>query len=731
MRDQTDTSHPDRPSLLLGTAHLGALWALAIVQPMLSLLGGSPEFFVARTNTPGQIIVYVVTLTFGPPMLALLVEAVAGRVSRNLRWGIHLFLMALVGSLLALSVLKRYSDLPSGVLIGGSVVLAVLGAWAYSRFRFPRAFMDILTPAPIVLLLVFFFFSSASKVVLPEGDPEPVSVSIENPAPVLVIAFDEFPLVTLMDGRASIDGSRYPNFHALAAESNWYLNASSAGAYTPVALPALLTGQSASQERLPIAPEYPQSIFTLLGDRYHLNVHELVTQICPESLCPRGSRDFGYDSGTGALFSDLFVVSQHLLLPNSLREDLPDISKAFGGFGDDARETPAELDEPATEVITAERSARGGAREIGRVILGASQEDSEVRVAELIEGLNTGGRERLDLIHLLKPHYPWKHIPDGQRYTNLSNEWVGLLPDDREWKADQRVVDIATQRGLLEVGYTDMLFGRIRDALKKRGVWDETLVVVTADHGAGFSARVERRRAVRENLGWIGSIPLFIKAPGQAQGRVVRRHTCAYTVLPEIADQLGIDYPWATKACPEEEVLILNSPSGSTTGTVGEMTAQRNRNLARIQRIFTTGTGWRPVFQSGPRKGLIGRRVGDFRRLPPLGDQFAVPEERNAVKDFDPTAPALRGLLQRGPVRGLDEGEVLAIAVDGRIEAVGWTFRDRIRSGSGYSILLPPWSLERGFNRLDIYLVRDRGRALRLLYSGAGRLEEGSGPSGP
>ncbi len=39
-----------RPSVLLGVAHLTALWALAIVQPMLSLLGDSPEFFVTRSK---------------------------------------------------------------------------------------------------------------------------------------------------------------------------------------------------------------------------------------------------------------------------------------------------------------------------------------------------------------------------------------------------------------------------------------------------------------------------------------------------------------------------------------------------------------------------------------------------------------------------------------------------------------------------------------------------------
>ena len=43
-----------RPSLILGAAHLAALWALTFAQPMLDLLGENPDFFVARGNSSGQ-----------------------------------------------------------------------------------------------------------------------------------------------------------------------------------------------------------------------------------------------------------------------------------------------------------------------------------------------------------------------------------------------------------------------------------------------------------------------------------------------------------------------------------------------------------------------------------------------------------------------------------------------------------------------------------------------------
>lgn len=107
--------------------------------------------------------------------------------------------------------------------------------------------------------------------------------------------------------------------------------------------------------------------------------------------------------------------------------------------------------------------------------------------------IKRGATNTLDLIHIEKPHYPWRHIPSGQRYSNLTSEWSGLLPNDGPWEAPPRIVDIGLQRHLLEVGYTDTLLGLITDRLKETGLWDRALVVVTADHGGAFKSRVDRR----------------------------------------------------------------------------------------------------------------------------------------------------------------------------------------------------------------------------------------------
>ncbi len=713
---------------------------------MLSLLGDNPEFFVARGNTTSQIIVYSLVLAFVAPLIALGLEAIARLINRNLQWGLHLGLMTLFAACFVLQLIKGVG-MPAGVLIAVSLLLAGLFVFAYASWSFPRSFMDILSIAPVVILIVFFGFSSTSRLVLPKEQPDPVDVTVGNPVPVVMVIFDEFPTGSLMGENNQVDGTRFPAFADLASSSTWYRNATAAGAYTPIAAPSILSGETPDNSKLPIAADHPRSLFTLLGKTYELRVQEAATQICPEELCP-DSAVLADDTKLGDLFSDLEVVSKHLLLPDSLRSNLPDVSKTFSEF---TNETDSAVDEnPLSEtdvtgttgttgptgesvVQAPERTGQGSARKLGRLFALRSSVDEFERINSFSANFSAGQEATLDFIHVEKPHYPWRHIPDGQRYTNLTGEWNGLLPNDGPWMAPPKVVDIPLQRHLLEVGYTDTLLGRVTARLKKLGLWDEAMVIVTADHGAAFQSQVPRRAADPRNLGEIASVPLFIKAPGQTKSEISDKRECATDILPAIADELEIDYPWPIENCPADEVRVINAPSGEAVGSVDAMVRQRQRLVNRIQRLFKTGQGWGPTYRFGPRNDLIGKKVSALDTDRELTGTRVLPDRSNAVKNYDPASPSVLGLLQRGYLKQLTEDKVLAIAVDGKIEATGYTFKDGLGFGPGFSILLPPESLKKGFNRVDIYLVQNDGKKLQLVYDGNSKLpatpEGGAGGS--
>jgi hypothetical protein len=105
--------------------------------------------------------------------------------------------------------------------------------------------------------------------------------------PVVMIVFDEFPTVSLLDRAGRIDRIRYPNFAALARASTWFPYATASVDETGRAMEALLTGNTPPERRRPATyAENPANVFTLLGGRYRVKASEEVTSMCPQSLCP-------------------------------------------------------------------------------------------------------------------------------------------------------------------------------------------------------------------------------------------------------------------------------------------------------------------------------------------------------------------------------------------------------------------------------------------------------------
>ncbi|HZJ29174.1 MAG TPA: hypothetical protein VFD37_04190, partial [Solirubrobacterales bacterium] len=320
----------ERPSPLLAAAHLAALWALAFAQPLLELLGRNTVFFVARGTAATEIIAFALLLCVAPLLIFWAVGALLRRLAPAVGWGVHLALFALLAVCLALQLLGELAQRPAGLLIAAAAGLGLALTLLYARRRFFRSLMDVLTPAPAVVLVLFLVLGPTAQLAFPAEEPGAIEARVERPAPVVIVILDELPAGSLLDRAGRIDATRYPALAGLARESTWYRNATTVGAFTSIAVPAILTGRVPADGELPIAAEQPESLFTLLGDTYGMNVREDATKLCPDRLCPEAEADRTISSGLGPLFADVAIVSQHLLLPEALREGLPDISETFG-----------------------------------------------------------------------------------------------------------------------------------------------------------------------------------------------------------------------------------------------------------------------------------------------------------------------------------------------------------------------------------------------------------------
>ena len=80
------------------------------------------------------------------------------------------------------------------------------------------------------------------------------------------------------------------------------------------------------------------------------------------------------------------------------------------------------------------------------------------------------------------------------------------------------IAAVSEQRHLLQAQYTDRLVGELMEGLRAEGLYDDSLVIVTADHGLSFETGTSPRNVTDSTIDAIAYAPLFVKAPGP--GRV-------------------------------------------------------------------------------------------------------------------------------------------------------------------------------------------------------------------
>jgi hypothetical protein len=625
--------------------HLGGLWALAFAQPLFDLLGRNAEFFVARGSTTGDIVLLAFGYTLLPPLVGAALVWGLGRIRPALGWGAMLVLVGLLAAALVLP--------PLGDLFGGSAVAVVValgvGAGAavlYARAAALRSFLTVLSVAPVVVLLIFLVVSPVRGLLFPSDAGGAVAGPTRSTVPVVQVVFDELPTSTLTRADGTIDADLFPDFARLARASTWYRNATTVNDLTASAVPAQLTGEQPGANELPTTRDHPRSLFTLFERSHRLTVVEPITALCPERLC--GTTRPGTAERLRSLESDLELVVQHLLLPDDLREGLPAVDRVWEGF--EAGSVDGELTR--------------GANLRRDVLARLARDDATAGFERAIAALDRpGSRPPLVFVHSTLPHGPWRYLPDGRQYDIEGRGYPGL-GDDR-WTGPQWQVDQAFQRHVLQVQYVDRLLGRLLDALRADGVFDDAVVVVTADHGASFVTGEPRRPVSRANVGAIAPVPFFVKLPGQRSGEVDDRAVRTIDVLPTIAAAAGVRVPWKADGMPAVDrpvdaaarIDVSHAGEPVLTEPLSAVLANRDERDEAEADLLRDG-----VYAIGPRPDLIGRRVAGGSRS--VTDPFV-----------------------SGRADGLAPGTAIAVAVNGRVEATTRTYRDGGRSV--YNALVP------------------------------------------
>jgi hypothetical protein len=463
-------------------AELFALTGLAIAQPLLDVTGKAPDFFLLHRSDRTQILLLMALIVLAPAAGLWAGEALAwllgGERARRL---VHLVLVTGLFCVLALEVAKKLTPLRGRRLLLAALVVGVAAGLVYARWAAVRLWLRYLAPAPLVFALVFATLSPTAELILPSrsaaDSPVPVQTRPGKPLPpVVMVLFDEFPLQSLLDSSGHIDRRVYPNFAGFADQATWYRNATGIGGWTPFAVPSMLSGTwptTAQRGAVPDHSGWPNNLFTLLDRHYRLKVFETVTQLCPGRRCGQ--------TGTRSGFAT--VARQTAKLYRTITSP--------ADSGADAASVGENPD------LAADTGKKGPTAYFGN--LGQNQVR---RVDQFVNSIDADDPQpTLYFLHVLLPHTPWKYLPDGRVYNSSS------LPTTvtAQPASPAPVQQLNHQRHLVQLAFTDKVIARVLQRLKDQGLYDKSLVVMTADHGEGFTPgngpRADQRPGRRPQLG--------------------------------------------------------------------------------------------------------------------------------------------------------------------------------------------------------------------------------------
>ncbi|WP_161569839.1 sulfatase [Halobellus limi] len=157
--------------------------------------------------------------------------------------------------------------------------------------------------------------------------------------------------------------------------------------------------------------------------------------------------------------------------------------------------------------------------------------------------------------HYMDVHYPFyppdeflDDVTDRSISKNRAISVNGKMHEDGTELSDEDIADLqALYRG--DVRYLDHHLGEFIDALKQRGLLEDTVFIVTSDHGELFG---EHGKVGHPPSGYEESfhVPLFCFGPGIPEGRRIEDIASLLDIPPTVAGlfDLGEDSRWEGKS---------------------------------------------------------------------------------------------------------------------------------------------------------------------------------------
>lgn len=667
---------------------LATLWGFAVAQPLYAVLASEGSFFLGKQLLPVEAFAMLFLLSFILPVaLFLFVEVVSLIKPLWGQWVYRLFIWGLATAFCLPLLKEGVGMLPLGwqpwyfyIQTILALLLGLLFTILFIRTAAVPLFIRVTSPG-IIIFSIFFYLSY-------EGfHPPPLQTyDVESDTPVVLVVLDELPTVSLLSAPYRIDREHFPNFHKLAEDATWYRNAATVHSRTSVAVPAILTGQypEVHEEKgglvclnpLPTMEQYPDTLFSMLGESYKLNVFESYVYLCPARYCNTRKTIKSY-------LSIIKIMARNYLSYLLYKPSV--FNPVFEGFRDEAVAFDAQAPDHKHDMAMYHQ------------LLAAIE--------------NSGGNPRqLFFFHPLLPHTAWEYYPSGKRYQSVLNEELRQCDTDAQnilcrGKEASRTM---YQRHLLQSGYVDRMLGEIIGALRENGLYDPSLIIVTADHGISFLPDNDKREITSANLGGILPVPLFIKYPYQETGRIEEKAVDVTSILPTILDVLG-ESPAGFPSPSLQDTSFQGNRLQTVCGLSEQASFPAEEIPGALESALKRKLAWfdAGLYGIGPYRSLVGLPV-DIAVLPVASGI--------AVKPFPEIVKALQQVSQGDDLLPLKvEGRLytaeqapsdIGIVINGQIAGVTRTIPSQNQRDTQLFLGLIPEAVLQAENRLDFILIQ-------------------------
>lgn len=513
-------SPPRRTRAAVAFLSLFALFTLFVSQSIYAMLTANPDFLAIRLAGKTQLLRLVVAFNLLPVLVLFLAWAVLdhfrpawGRALLGATW--FLLLLGLGFQAHNTWTGSAWQELQNSYMawIIPAALLAAL------PLRYPvafRSFVYVLAPVAIALPILFVV---RNWVVAPGREAHAVSPSglavarEASPAkpPIFLLVFDELTVYALLDADGELDSRLYPNFHALVQQAHWFRNATSNASYTKQSIPSLLSGVY-PRPGPPRVETYPHNLGVLLEPNYEVYVYEAWAGFClterfhcMETIVLSAGSD-------RQLALDILFLYLTRIVPRGANVPLPDVRRNWGFFLD-------------SEGVT-------------QLILLHFQ-----KFLQAVEAAAAGPAPPFFFLHNHVPHSPYRFTPDGR-----IQEPAATASFDPSQRGRAGVLHAVWQKYRTQVQYADTQLGQFLHLLRERGLYDPSLIIVTADHGVSADLRAPGRELAEVdgelvNADFILGVPLLLKLPGQRQPVQSDADAQLIDLLPTVAAVAGVNPP--------------------------------------------------------------------------------------------------------------------------------------------------------------------------------------------